>query len=157
RRNPFGILPEGDFPGRAAVHVFIVKLDADYRAAVFEQQPLKLPSHRLIKAPHASQVALVVGADGEGTAIQPVRETAVAAFAMGKRANPHQSLQAARAAEFDKTAQVVIARPIENTLFLFDMNPEDIGGNNIHTAGPDFQQFLFPELVWKTGKVELSH
>ena len=81
-------------PWRAGVHVFVLKLDADDGATVSKKQALHLPANLGIQALETAQVAGVVGAHFKRLAVEPIRQAAVAPFAMRKWADAQNHLQA---------------------------------------------------------------
>lgn len=54
-------------------------------------------------------------------------------------------------------AQVPVATPVELPLHLFVMDPDDVGGNHLHSGSLHLEEFFFPILVWVAGEVELAH
>src|ERR1700733_5604949 len=60
-------------------------------------------------------------------------------------------------AELDKMPEISLAGPIELTFYLFVMNPENVGRDNLHPARLHFQNFFFPVRLGVAGKVELAH
>src|ERR1700691_5348770 len=60
-------------------------------------------------------------------------------------------------AEFYKMPKISLPGQIELAFNLFVMNPENVGGNNLHSARLHFQNFFFPVRFGVTSKVELTH
>src|SRR5450432_464083 len=119
-RNILRPLPERDFPGRARVHIFIFKLNADHGAAVFKQQSVKLRRDFTIEPPHISQIALVIAAKRKWASIKPIGEAAIATFTVRERANPHKGLKITSVTEGNKAAQIMVACPLEAAFFFLD-------------------------------------
>ena len=81
-------------PGRRRMLIFVFDLKADDRAALFEQQTPELSTDFTIEPVDIIEVCGVVAAHFDGSAIQPVGQTAVAHFAVSKGAYAHDQVQA---------------------------------------------------------------
>src|SRR5271155_29780 len=53
--------------------------------------------------------------------------------------------------------EISLAGPTELAFDLLMMNPEDVSGNDLHSASFHFQDFFFPVRFGVAGKVELAH
>ena len=60
------------------------------------------------------------------------------------RTAAHEDFQADVSAGLDKSTQVAPARPIPLAFDFLVMNPENISGHDVHTAGLHLEQFLAP-------------
>src|ERR1700689_2206601 len=98
--------------------VFIFKLDANDRSAIFPVQPVQLPRDFAVKDFYLVEIIGVVRARSPAFLQKPVRKTAVAHFAVVPGAASHKCLQANFLARLNKAPQVPCSRPIKLSLDL---------------------------------------
>ena len=61
------------------------------------------------------------------------------------------------AAEFHEMTQVALTGPIELPFDLFMMNPEDVGGDNVHACSLHLEDLILPVLRGVSREMELPH
>ena len=136
--------PRRDLPHGGGVHVFIVQLDGDDRAAVPIEEAADLLPDLFIQAAHIPQEALIRRADDEGLSVQPVRQAAVADLAVVKGADPQDHVHPVLRAQGDETAQIPPAGEVEDALLLLDMVPEEVGRDDVDPAQAHLDQLVLP-------------
>ena len=137
--------------------IFIFQLDADDRAAVLPKQAVQLAADFAVENRNRFQIAFVIGTEVPSFLQQPVRQTAVADFAVTPRAAAHDDFQSRVAGGLNKTAQIALARPVELTFNFFVMNPKNVGGHDVHAAGLHLEQFFAPLIFGAARVVKLAH
>src|ERR1035438_323086 len=76
---------------------------------------------------------------------------------MNPRSNAQIVIEPVPRTEIDKTAQIALAGPIELSLHFLMMNPDHIGGYNLHSTRFHLEDFALPLAFWITRIVEFSH
>ena len=146
------------FRGAAHVAVFVLQLYAYHRPAVGVHLPAHLLAYLLIEQPGALDIARVVGARRHGRIVHyPVRQTAVAALAMGKRPYAQHQRHANVAAYAHERAQVAAAAEVPLAGTLLVMYPEHIRGGYLHAARAHLQKLAPPLRSRAAREVYLAH
>ena len=135
----------------------VFQLDADDRAAVGVEEPLKLLPDRAEPAAHLGEIPLVVRAEPERLFHKPVGETAVAALAVRPRAGTHDNLEALFLRLKHEIADGEIAGETEFALDFFVMDPEEIGGNDVDAARFQFRELGGPLVAGDARKMQFAH
>ena len=134
----------GHFPSGGGVHVFVVQLHADDRAAVLEVQPPGLLADFRVQAADIPQKVGMHRAHLEGLAVQPVGQSAVAHLAMVEGPHPENHIQAVLPAQFNKPAQIPPPGEVKHALLFLNVVPEHIGGYDVHTTHAHLDDLVLP-------------
>src|SRR5580692_11067282 len=136
--------------------IFIFDLNANDRAAILPEQAVNLLSDFGIKAANRGQVNRIVFTR-ERFLEHPIRKAAVPCLAVIPRPNANPDIEAILAAELNKMAQVALSGPVEFSLGLLVVNPENVRRDDLDSSGFDLLNFDFPIRGRVTRVVELSH
>jgi len=71
-------------------------------------------------------------------------------------ANARDQIHAVPGAKLGEGAQVALIRPVELALDLLVMDPDDVGGDDIHPGGLHLEDFVFPLGARVARKMKLS-
>ena len=76
---------------------------------------------------------------------------------MNPRSNPQIDIEPMPRTEAHKSAQIALARPIELSLHFLMMNPDHIGGHDLHSTCLHLEDFALLLAFWITRVMEFSH
>ncbi len=135
----------------------VLDLDGDDRPAPGVVEAVEFRADPRVVGPDQVEVGGVVGASPGAGVLDPVREAAVAGFAVCPGADPHHGVHAARAGQLDERADVAVAVEAELAAVLLVVVPEQVGRDDADAPGPHVEEPLPPRLAGAAGEVHLAH
>ena len=141
----------------ATTTVLVVELGSHHGTAIFPLQALYLGEDLAVEFLGKTEEDTVLFAQLAALLEHPVGDTAVAHLAVTERTQAKHHRHLFLFAYLQESAQVTLTVPTEDTLLLFDMVPEDIGGNDGHPTLLHLPDLCLPLVLRQSRIVYLTH